>query len=152
MEGVEQKELDFQLKLSHFTRSLKRSQITEFAEVLSMIENLYITNNGKQSNPHFKLPTSVADIRRNYTEGTYSITSTVPTPTCHFEKDHSFITIRDCINDTLLCKKSSILHLQEWDSVISDKNKSVDNIFQCRAVQRIIENCKVNHTILCIIL
>ena len=92
-------EVECQIGISEFIRTLSRNQQKDFANVMNSITECYYNSNIK---PLCSLPTQYADIRRMYVDGNVSVTRNLPIPNIMRLKNHSYVSVSDCIADFLL--------------------------------------------------
>lgn len=138
---ISNNEVDYQIKMSRFVSTLTIRQQHQFALLLNDSNNLYFPKTNVNYNPVCCIPNNLACLRRMYTEGENAIESHLPIPDCIMVEDHSYISILDCIADTLLRNVDIITSIDNWDNVLS-KNEVQNELllFRCRRIKEIIKD------------
>ena len=117
-------EVDFQLCISKLVVSLTDKQQRGFASVLSRLTSLYIhKKNNSTYVPICNIPTSKADLDRIYTRSGTSISKNLPTPDCRKLKEHSYVSIKDCVADFLMNNTESIVDIDDWHTELKDADR-----------------------------
>lgn len=132
-------EVNYQINMSRFVSTLTIRQQSQFALLLNDFNNVYGSKNDTLYNPVCRIPKNLACLRRMYTEGENAIDNHLPVPECIMIDDHSYVSILDCIADTLLRNTKSITSIEDWDNVLS--NEVMENdilLFRSRRIRKII--------------
>ena len=104
-------EVNCQMKIGNFARSLTRGQQQDFADIIDGIKNIYVD---RKVVPVCKLATTNADVRRLYVDGINSVTKNLPIPDVKMLKKHSYVSLKDCIADMLLDNSRVLKSPQEY--------------------------------------
>ena len=139
--NISNDEVECQIRISDFVRTLTRNQKMDFADVVSAIDKSYIQN---KTMTLCKLPGTFADIRRLYVDGVDSVTNNLPIPTIKQLHKHSYISIMDCIADFLLSNKRQLKLLEDYElSINQEKDLS---LFHTERTKEIIKEANVRRT------
>ena len=96
-------ETTIHLEMAKFTSTLTRDQRIGFASILNKVDKMYntkeglVTNATAKSTLMSKIPTTDAELRNLYLNGKNSIIRNLPRPNVSSVKNHSYISIRQCI-------------------------------------------------------
>ena len=143
--AISDKEVNFQIKLSSFINSITRSQQKQFADLISSLSDLYIHGEVKSL---CDLPNQYADIRRLYTDGQFSVSKHTPIPNVIMKKDHSFVSLKDCVADFLMRNNEKLAGMDCWGRILTctSNDDIVFNrfhhmrLFNCRRTISIVRN------------
>lgn len=133
-------EVNFQVTLSRFAYNLTRSQQRLFGDLLDYIHNILVL---RKIEPICTIPKSYNDLRKLYLDGDLSIAKHVPIPIIQQQKDHSYVSLLDCVADFLIRKDNIIKSLTDWDDYINDALLRHDmHLFVSNRVIKIINDSK----------
>ena len=140
---ISSEEVNYQIKMSRFVSTLTIRQQSQFALLLNDFNNVYFSKTNIAYNPVCSIPKNLACLRRMYTEGENAIDNHLPIPDCRMIEDHSYVSILDCIADTLLRNTKTITSIDNWDNVLNKKEmKNHLLLFRCKRIKEIIDNAK----------
>ena len=137
-------ESNLHMTLANFVRSLKSSQVDDFSNVMSLIYELYVSDNGTNNISLIcDLPTNTPDMRRYYMDAKSSVSNNVPRPLCKMLNNHSIVSIIDCISDCIAHGECSII---SYDNLIQlsevTTNSKYDSLCNSIVLKSIINNTK----------
>ena len=131
-----EQEVETQIKIGNFTRSLTRGQQMDFAHILNDINDVYFERKIK---PICKLPNTFADVRRLYVDGTNSVTKNLPIPNIRVLNKHSYVSLMDCIADMLMSNDKLLNDIEDYNEVIELKRNDL-SLFECERVKEIVND------------
>ena len=113
-ESMKNDDVDMHLLIAKFVKTLSRIQRVEFAYIMEMLHDEYITKNvdkekmeistfsgsGKTSLQTY-LPKTDTELGNIYLVGIKSIVNNLPRPTIKLVHNHSYVSIRQCISHFL---------------------------------------------------
>lgn len=144
--SLKDEEVDFQILMSKFVNSLKRSQQREFCSVMKRMKDLYVVvPNELKNKPICIIPSKFCDLKRMYLEGGSAINKNLPIPNVQFENYHSTVSIVDCVISFLLSHNSDVTTLDKWNDVIQQTVPDIEDhylLFNCQRIQNIIEDAR----------
>ena len=100
---MDTKDITLHLKLAKFTNTLSRTQRIDFSSILQCIEDRYDNDDSVHKGAVLKnkLPTSDSELRNLYLVGKNAILQNLPRPSVIVQDDHSYVSIRQCIQHFL---------------------------------------------------
>ena len=133
--SLTKEEVNCQLMLSEFCRSLTRSQQSDFSNVVNNIMDVYATN---CDTAICNLPRSFADVRRMYTNGAKSVTKLLPIPNVRRLKNHSYVSLLDIISDFLFSTITKLKVLQDYhENTLDHENRNILSLFNTERMREI---------------
>ena len=115
---ISDEEVDCQLHISNFVSTLTRDQQKQFGIVVDSIQKVY-----HQTDTFiYYLPKTVADIRRMYIDGQQSVVKNLPIPNVSRLKNHSYVSLLDCVSDFLFRQRDKLSTLEDNINRTHDKN------------------------------